>query len=82
MQKQVMSINDYGSIRINLKNIMDEKGITRNALARSIDARFEVINKWYGGRVERIDTDVLSRICHVLDCKPQDIIEYIPASDS
>ena len=55
---------------------MDEKGITRNSLARAINARFEVINKWYNGNVEKIDADILARICFVLDCEPVDIIKY------
>lgn len=55
---------------------MDAKGITRNALARAINTRFEVIDKWYNGHVEKIDADVLARICFVLDCTPGDIIWY------
>lgn len=42
---------------------MDEKEITRNALARAINVRFEVIYKWYNGHVEKIDADILARIC-------------------
>ncbi|MBE5886894.1 MAG: helix-turn-helix transcriptional regulator [Clostridia bacterium] len=55
---------------------MDKKNITRNALARAINARFEVIDKWYNGHVEKIDADVLARICYVLECTPADIIIY------
>ena len=40
------------------------------------EARFEVINKWYQGHVEKIDADVLARICYILDCNPGDIILY------
>ena len=76
MQKQVMSINDYGRIRITLKQIMAEKKMSRNALARAINARFEVVDKWYDGHIEKIDADVLSRICYVLECNPGDIIKY------
>ncbi|MCR4846498.1 MAG: helix-turn-helix transcriptional regulator [Eubacterium sp.] len=55
---------------------MDERNISRNALARAINARFEVIDKWYNGNVEKIDADVLARICYVLECKAEDIIHY------
>ena len=53
MQKQLYIINDYGQITIALKALMDEKGMTWNALARAINARFEVIDKWYNGNVEK-----------------------------
>ena len=77
MNKQIMSINNYGYIQISLKDIMDKKGVTRNALARAINARFEVVDKWYNGHVEKIDADVLARICYVLECEPKDVIKYI-----
>lgn len=74
IKKELIYYNDYGYIEINIRTIMDEKGITRNALARAINTRFEVVNKWYHGCVEKIDADVLARICYVLECTPGDII--------
>ncbi len=76
MKKEIYTLNQYGSIEINLREIMDKKNITRNALARAINTRFEVIDKWYNGHVEKIDADVLARICYVLECSPADIIIY------
>ncbi len=55
---------------------MEERNITRNALAKAINARFEVIDKWYNNEVERIDADILARICFVLECAPGDILKY------
>ena len=68
--KSVITIKEYGKISIHLKEIMDSKGITRN------NTRFEVINKWYNGVVEKMDLDILARICYVLECSPADIIKY------
>ena len=76
MQNVVFSMKEYGHIEIHLKELMEERGVTRNALARATNTRFEVINKWYQGRVEKIDADVLARICYILDCNPGDIILY------
>lgn len=76
MENELYTIKNYGQIEIHLREYMDAKGITRNALARAINARFEVIDKWYNGHVEKIDADVLARICFVLDCTPGDIIWY------
>ena len=74
--KSVITINDYGKITVQIKEIMDSKGITRNFLAKASNTRFEVINKWYNGQVEKMDLDILARICYVLDCSPADIIKY------
>ena len=76
MQNVVFSMKEYGHIEIHLKELMEERGVTRNAIARATNTRFEVINKWYQGHVEKIDADVLARICYILDCNPGDIILY------
>ncbi len=76
MNNGVYTVKEYGHIEIKIKPIMDKKNITRNALARAINTRFEVIDKWYNGHVEKIDADVLARICYVLECSPADIIIY------
>lgn len=77
MENELYTIKNYGLIEIHLKELMDSQNITRNALARAINARFEVIDRWYNGHVEKIDSDILARICFVLDCSPGDIIKYI-----
>ena len=76
MGNSLITIRDYGYIEIRLKDLMEKRNISRNALARSINARFEVVDKWYSGHVEIIDADILARICYVLECTPQDIIIY------
>ena len=76
MDKEVYTIKDYGTIYIDIHTIMEERNISRNALARALNTRFEVINKWYNGTVEKIDSDILARMCYVLECSPEDIIKY------
>ncbi len=66
--KSVFAIKDYGKISLHQ--------ITRNYLARVSNTRFEVINKWYNNEVEKMDLDILARICYVLECTPADIIKY------
>ena len=78
MRKSILFVksNDYGQVNIKLRQLMDEQQLTRNLLAHLINARFEVVDKWYKNRVERIDMDVLARLCFVLQCDAADIIEY------
>ena len=48
-EKGILIRADYGHIALHLREIMEERDITRNQLAKRIDARFEVVNKWYQG---------------------------------
>lgn len=74
--KSISTKNNYGKIVLHLNEIMIKKEVTRNQLARLTDTRFEVVNKWYNGTVERIDADILARFCYSLNCSVSDIIEY------
>ena len=76
LDKSAKQIQDYGRIELQLGALMEERNIKRNELARHIDARFEVIDKWQKGEVTKLDLDVLARICYVLDCSVSDILKY------
>lgn len=75
-KKSLLCIKEYGKIELKLKEQLAKRQMTRGELARAINARFEVVNKWYSGQVERLDTDILARMCFVLQCEVQDLIKY------
>lgn len=75
-EKKIVTVKNYGEIVLNLREIMESRGISRNRLARSINTRFEVVDKWYRGDVEKLDLDILARICWVLDCSVEELIKY------
>lgn len=74
--RSIVNLNSYGKISIRLKELIEERGITRYRLAKLADTRFEVVEKWCSGTVERIDSDVLARFCYILGCEITDIITY------
>lgn len=69
-------MQSYGKVTLKLAALMDARGITRNRLARLVNTRYEVVDKWYKGHVEKLDLDVLARVCFVLGCSVQDLLEY------
>ncbi|MBC8539102.1 helix-turn-helix transcriptional regulator [Christensenellaceae bacterium NSJ-63] len=71
---------NYGSIIVNIKDLMDSKGISRSRLARMTGIRYSMINRYYknGDALQRIDLDVFSRICYALDCPLDSIMKYCP----
>jgi putative transcriptional regulator len=71
-----VTIKDYGCISFHFDKVMDAKGITRNKLAMLTGIRFEVADRLYKGIIERMDIDVLARVCFVLDCQVGDVIKY------
>lgn len=75
----IMTVKDYGHIVYRFADVMDKKGITRNKLASLTGVRFEVADRLYKGIVERMDMDVLARVCYVLDCQVGDVIQHSKA---
>ncbi|MBE6881258.1 MAG: helix-turn-helix transcriptional regulator [Ruminococcaceae bacterium] len=79
--KTVISIKEYGKIELRLNEILEEREIKRYHLAKITNTRFEVIDKWCKNNVEKLDLDVLARICYALDCSPSDIIKHIKSKE-
>ena len=59
-----------------LDDVMKEKGFNKNQLCVKAGLRFETVQGFYLGTISRIDINVLSRICKILDCSIDDLIEY------
>lgn len=69
---------DYGYIRIKLNELIHQQGISKNKLAHRAEMQRTQLNQYCNNQVTRLDTTVLSRLCHALDCKIDDLIEYVP----
>ncbi len=74
----IIDIKQYGKIKIKLSEIMDKKGITRNKMRSLTGVKYEVVDRYYKAvNVERVDLDFLAKACYVLNCKIDDILEYV-----
>lgn len=76
MNKSITQIKDYGRVKLRLDAVMAEKGVNRNQLARAIQTNYAVASKWHDGEVEKLDLDILARICYVLECSVADLLYY------
>lgn len=61
-------------MQINIKSIMDKKGITRYELAKRIGVTYPTITNLYNGKGTSIKLDILENLCIELECTPNDII--------
>lgn len=69
---------DYGNIRIKLDEIMKSKDISMNQLSFRTEMQRTQLRNYRDNKIQRLDIDILKRICYVLECDLHDLIEYTP----
>ena len=74
-------MNEYGKIKIKLDQLIKEKGISKNKLSQRAEMQRTQLNNYCNNTITRLDTDVLARICTVLGCKIEDLLEFVPSDE-
>ena len=69
----------FGTVRINLAQIIEEKGISKNKLSQRAEMQRTQLNNYCNNRISRLDIDVLARLCTVLECDISDLLEFVPS---
>lgn len=69
--------DEYGCIKVKLAEVLDSRGITRNRLRELTGVKYDVITRYYKSKeVQMVDLDFFAKVCYVLDCKIEDLLEY------
>lgn len=61
-------------MKLNVKDIMSQKGINKNQIAKLVQIGYPAACKIYNGETTKISFDTLDAICRVLECTPNDIL--------
>ena len=72
-------MRDHGWIKIKINEVLVKRGISKTQLTYLAFIQRGQLKKLMDGESARVDFDVLARICNALDCKIEDILEYVPA---
>ena len=68
---------DYGFVKIKLLDVISEKEISKNKLAHLAQMERRQLNRYCNNQVKLVDLNVLARLCTSLDCKIEDILEFV-----
>lgn len=71
-------MEQYGTIRIKLDELVRKKGISKNKLCHRAEMQRTQFNHYCTNTITRLDTDVLARLCTALDCEISDLLEFVP----
>ena len=68
----------YGTIRIKLDEMIEKQNISKNKLAHRAEMQRTQLNQFCKGTGTRLETAVLARLCCALNCKIENLLEYVP----
>ncbi len=69
---------NFGSIKIKLDDLLKARGLSKSKLSHRAEMQRTQINQYCSNQVTRLDTAVLARLCTALDCKIEDLLEFVP----
>ena len=72
---------DYGRLEIQLTELLEKAGMNRNRLTHKAEMSWNQVNSYCDGSITRLDTFVLCKLCTVLGCRIENLLEFIPADE-
>lgn len=73
-----LDMNECGEIKIHLGEILEQRKISLNQLSFRAEMQRAQLRNYRDNKIQRLDIDILKRLCYVLDCDLTELVEYIP----
>ena len=68
-------MEDFGQVVFKIDQVLEEKNISKIKLEKEASLQRTQLNSYCNNKVRRIDLQTLAKICYVLDCGIEDIME-------
>ncbi|KAI4442612.1 helix-turn-helix transcriptional regulator [Schaedlerella arabinosiphila] len=78
LRKLPETAEEYGEIKIHLSELIEKREVSLNQLSFRTEMQRSQLRSYRNNKIQRLDIDILKRLCYVLDCDLTDLIEYIP----
>lgn len=70
-------MQDFGRVIFKIAQVLEEKNISKNKLEKEANLQRTQLNSYCNNKVKRLDLATIAKICYVLDCDIEDIMEYV-----
>lgn len=67
---------DYGHLEIRLKELLQQKGLSRNKLSYKAEMNWKQVDNYCNNNITRLDVFVLCKLCTVLECNIEDLLVF------
>ena len=66
-----------GHLHMGINEILEERDISKNAVCKALDIPRSNFNKYCRDEFQRMDANLICKLCEYFDCGVGDLIEYI-----
>ena len=77
-----VSMEDWGHVDLKLDEFMKKNNISRSSLSRNAQIHYNQLLKYCRNDMQKVDLNILARICKTINCEIGEIIEYTPPDDN
>lgn len=74
-------MEEWGQVNLKLDEFLKSHNISRSSLSRNAQIHYGQLLKYCRNDMQKVDLNLLARICKTIDCEIGDIIEYLPPND-
>ena len=78
----MMTDQEFGYIKIKVDQLIKQRGLSKNKVEHRAEMQRTQLNQYCNNTVTRLDTVVLARLCTALNCRIEDLLEIVPASEA
>lgn len=68
----------FGHLEIKLDEQLQQKGLSKNKLSHKAEMNWKQIDNYCKNNIARLDVYVLCKLCTVLECRIEDLLEFHP----
>lgn len=69
---------EYGKLVFHIEEILKEKGISKNKVCKTLDIPRTNFNRYCTNQFQRIDAQLVCKLCGYLNVDISELIEYVP----
>ena len=74
-------MEEWGEVNLRLDEFLKNHNISRSSLSRNAQIHYGQLLKYCRNDMQKVDLNLLARICKTIDCEIGDIIEYLPPKE-
>ena len=71
-------VEDWGKVDLRLDEYLKEHNKSRSSLSRNGQIHYKQLLKYCRNDMQKVDLNILARICKTINCTIEDILEYTP----